>query len=169
MRLSPRHRLWIYWSAAAVFATGALWLLFHYFVQVEGEFGPAPHPLEHWWLRLHGFAAMLCLVLVGTLLPIHIRRGWHQRRNVTAGLLLVGIALLLALSGYALYYFGGEQTRPWISLFHWVLGLVAPAAMVGHLVTGRSTRSALRPRASEGAGVGRAAEPSRLGDEISGP
>jgi hypothetical protein len=138
VRLTSGHRRWVYWTAAALFATGALWLVFHYFLQAEGEFGPAPHPLEHWWLRLHGAAAMLALLMVGSLLPIHVRRGWHQRRNLPLGIALLSVVFLLTLSGYALYYFGGEQARPWISAFHWGIGIASPLALVWHITSGRS-------------------------------
>ena len=137
VRLARGHRHWVYWIAGPLFLTGALWLAFHFFVQVDGQFGPAPHPLEHWWLRMHGAAAMAALVLVGSLLPIHVRRGWHQRRNLPLGVVLLSTVLLLTLSGYALYYFGGEEARPWISLFHWVIGLAAPVVIAWHVVSGR--------------------------------
>ena len=76
-----------------MFATGALWLLFHYFVRVHGEFGDRPHALEIWWLRLHGAAAMLTLLVLGSLVPIHVRRGWHQRKNLLAGAILGTLAV----------------------------------------------------------------------------
>ena len=155
MRLSDGHRLWVVWTGGVLFATGVLWLMFHYFVRTQGEFGPGPHPLEHWWLRLHGAAAMLALVVVGSLLPIHVRRGWHQRRNLPLGVALFSALLLLTLSGYVLYYAGGEQTRAAISLFHWIVGVASPLVMVWHIAngrlaagrgeTGRSGRRAKRP------------------------
>ena len=145
MRLSPGHRSWVYWTAAALFTSGALWLVFHYFVQAAGEFGPAPHPLEHWWLRLHGAAAMLALLVVGSLLPIHVRRGWHQGRNLPLGMALSAIVLLLVLSGYALYYLGGEEARPWISVFHWAIGVASPLALVWHIARGRTVAVVDRP------------------------
>ncbi len=145
MRLTSGHRHWVYWVAAALFASGALWLVFHYFVQVEGAFGPAPHPLEHWWLRLHGAAAMLALLVVGSLLPIHVRRGWHQRRNLRLGIVLSSALLLLTLSGYALYYFGGEEARPWISVFHWGIGILSPLVLVWHIASGRSAAPQKHP------------------------
>jgi hypothetical protein len=121
--------------------SGALWLLFHYFLRVHGQFGEAPHPLESWWLRLHGAAAMLVLVVLGSLLPVHVRRGWHQRRNLLAGTILGAIGLLLIASGYALYYFGGEELRPWISAFHWVVGLSALPLLMWHISRGRRASS----------------------------
>ena len=145
MRLTSGHRQWVYAAAAAVFATGALWLVFHYFVRADGAFGPAPHPLEHWWLILHGAAAMLALLVIGSLLPIHVRRGWHQGRNLPLGIALLTAVLLLTLSGYALYYFGGEEARPWISAFHWGLGMVSPLAMVWHIQGGRTQTERKQP------------------------
>ena len=141
MRLSHGHRKWVYWSCALLLASGALWLLFHYFLRVHGQFGEAPHPLESWWLRLHGAAAMLVLVVLGSLLPVHVRRGWHQRRNLLAGTILGAVGLLLIASGYALYYFGGEELRPWISAFHWILGLGTLPLLIWHIVRGRRASS----------------------------
>ena len=144
MKLSTGHRRWIYWSGAALFTTGALWLLFHYFVRTHGQFGETAHPLEVWWLRLHGGCAMLVLVVVGSLLPVHVRRGWHLRKNLLAGWMLGLLALMLIASGYALYYIGNETTRPWISAFHWALGLGAPLVLTWHVWRGRrahATRS----------------------------
>jgi len=137
VRLSSGHRRWVYWTAAAVFGSGVLWLIFHYFLEAEGQFGPSPHPLEQWWLRLHGAAAMVCLLVVGSLLPVHVRRSWHQRRNLPVGIVLATVLLVLLLSGYALYYFGGEQTRVWISTLHWGIGIGSPLVLLWHIASGR--------------------------------
>lgn len=142
MRLSAGHLRWVYWACALLFASGAGWLVFHYFLQMHGPFGDAPHPLESWWLRLHGAAAMLALAVLGSLLPIHVRRGWHQNKNLVAGIALSSVALLLILSGYALYYFGGEELRPWISALHWLVGLGTPFLLLWHISAGRKTRNA---------------------------
>ena len=72
-----------------------------------------------------------------SLLPIHVRRGWHQRKNLLAGCVVSTVALLLIASGYALYYYGGEEARPWISAFHWLLGLGTPVLLVWHVWRGR--------------------------------
>ena len=141
MRLSHGHRRWVYWSGAALFASGTLWLVFHYFLRKHGEFGETPHPLEVWWLRLHGAFAMLALIVTGSLLPIHVRRGWHQRKNLLAGTVVVAILVLLIASGYALYYYGGEEARPLISAFHWIVGLGAPLMLIWHISRGRDTRA----------------------------
>jgi len=45
--------------------------------------------------------------------------------------------LLLIATGYGLYYAGDEQTRPWISCVHWVLGLAAASMAPLHVYLGR--------------------------------
>ena len=172
MKLSTGHRRWVYWSAAGLFASGALWLVFHYFVRTQGQFGDAVHPLEIWWLRLHGAAAMLVLVVIGSLLPVHVRRGWHQRKNLFAGCALAALALLLIASGYALYYVGDEVTRPWIGVLHWGIGLGAPLVLAWHVWRGRRARSALSQRENRGRAASDTAHdpsPPARGSRSSGP
>jgi hypothetical protein len=89
---------------------------------------------------------MLMLVVVGSLLPIHVRRGWHQRRNLPLGIALSSVLLLHTLSGYALYYFGGEEARAWISLFHWGIGVASALVLVWHVACGAVSRGAAFPR-----------------------
>jgi hypothetical protein len=176
MRLSTGHRRWTYWSAAGLFASGVLWLVFHYFVRTHGEYGDTAHPLEIWWLRAHGAFAMLVLVVMGSLLPVHVRRGWHQRKNLFAGCALAALALLLIATGYALYYVGDEVTRPWISALHWSIGLGAPLVLIWHAWSGRRARSALgqyhrrgRPAAEMGPDPARPAPSSGPGVQSSRP
>src|SRR5215468_6376632 len=88
-RLSRRQRTATYVALAAAWMSGALWLLFHYFLQRQGEFSLEPHPLEHWWLRLHGLCAFALLWLGGLLWALHVRHGlgWPRRRR--SGLVIV--------------------------------------------------------------------------------
>ena len=140
MRLSRGHRHWVYWCGAVLFATGAVWLVFRFFLREHGEFGDPPHPMEEWWLRLHGTFAVLMLVIAGSLLPVHVRVGWHQRKNRVAGSVVIAIITLLIISGYVLYY-SDEESRPVVSALHWIIGLGAPVALIWHILLGRGTRS----------------------------
>lgn len=140
MRLSFRHQAWIYAVFSLLFASGALWLIFHYFIQIEGEFGPAMHPLEPWWLKLHGASVMVFLFLMGTLLLSHMETAWRIKRNLPTGIAFVTFNAALIITGYLLYYFGGEQTRPIISLVHWIVGLAAPVFVGVHVWRGRAGR-----------------------------
>jgi len=137
IRLGPWHRRAVYVATGALVVSGILWLVLHYWMTASGEFGETSHPLESWMLRIHGAAAMAGLILYGSLLPIHIKRAWTIRRNVALGIALSSLLLLLTVTGYLLYYAGGEDTRPVISALHWVVGLSVPALLVWHVVAGR--------------------------------
>ena len=146
IRLGPWHEWAVYLATGVLVLTGVIWLVLHYFFTGKGEFGPTIHPLENWMLRLHGAGAMAGLIVYGSLLPVHIRRAWAVRRNVVLGVGLVALMLLLTVTGYLLYYAGGEETRPVISVLHWVIGLAVPALLVWHIVSGRVlTRAADAP------------------------
>jgi hypothetical protein len=152
LRLSRRHEAWLHGISAALFATGVLWLLFHYFVQVEGEFGASPHALEPWWLKLHGAAAMAFLVLLGTVARDHIPLGWRARRNRSSGAGLVSLVIVLVATGWALYYAGNDSIRGAAGLAHTGLGLGLPLALLVHARRGRATRHAARRPPARAAG-----------------
>ena len=137
IRLGARHKRALYAVFLVLWGSGALWLLFHYFLRVAGEFGDAAHPLEAWWLRLHGLAGFAALVTVGTVLPVHARRAWQIDRNRRSGLAMKACLLWLAATGYALYYFASEANEAWLPLAHWVVGLALPLAGLLHVRLGR--------------------------------
>ena len=125
VRLSLRHKRWLYVTAVVLLASGLGWLVAHDLLGGRGEFGDAPHPSEPWWLRIHGAAAMGFLIGLGSLLPGHISRAWQMRRNHRSGLSILGmVALLIA-------------ARPWISCVHWLIGLAAAGMAPLHVVLGR--------------------------------
>lgn len=131
------HRRVVYATTAALVASGVLWLVLHNFVRIAGPFGEAHHPLEAWALRAHGLAAMLSLLVLGSLLLAHMRRAWVLRRNIASGFAIASVFAVLVASGYALYYFGTEDTRPIISAIHWVIGLGCAPLLTLHIVMGR--------------------------------
>ena len=99
----------LYTVTLALFATGAAWAWLYHFAKVEGEVGLEIHPAEPWMLKAHGAAAMGILVLLGTLLPIHVQRGWQSRRNRKNGGGLLTAFGILTLTGYGLYCAGGGK------------------------------------------------------------
>ena len=140
MRLGGVHQAYLYVTGMVLVASGALWLLFHYFVRIPGEFGDQPHAIDPLLLVIHGLCAAMFLVGFGSVLPGHVRRAWTGRRNRISGTtFFVALALLMA-SGYALYYAGDEALRAAISAMHWIIGLGAPALMGWHIWRGRAWR-----------------------------
>lgn len=132
IRLPKARRLAVYAVAAAAWITGAAWLVFHHFVRQPSPFGPEPSPLEPWWLRLHGAAAMGALWIFGLLWGVHVLNGWNARRRRWSGGVVFAAVLVLIATGWLLYYAGSEGVRSAASLAHWLLGLAAPAAFLWH-------------------------------------
>ena len=137
MRLTSRHRRWFYGASALIFGSGAAWLLFRFVLRRPGEFEDLPHPGEPWSMRVHGGAAMLFLVMLGTLVRSHILHGWRLGRNRFSGITMIAIMVLLTLTGYGIYYAGGERIRPILSVLHWGIGVALPAALLWHILVGR--------------------------------
>ena len=140
LQLSRWHKLTLYAVTGAVFLTGAVWAWLHWFARVEGEFGLEPHPAAAWLIRAHGAAAMAMLIVLGTLLPIHVKRGWQAGQNRLTGAGLLTVFALLTVSGYGLYYSGGENVRAFTSLAHTWIGLLLPAILAAHIVIGHRLR-----------------------------
>jgi hypothetical protein len=136
IRLGSLQEGAVYLATAALVISGAIWLVLHYFMVKQGEFGPTPHPAEPWMLRIHGAAAMAALIVYGSLLPIHVRRAWAVRRNVVLGISVICFMLLLTVTGYLLYYAASEELRPIISAAHWILGLAVPLLLWWHVASG---------------------------------
>lgn len=141
VKLSGRHKFWLYAATLLLYATGAVWGWLHYLAQRADDFG-SPSAAEPWMMKLHGAGAMALLVVLGTLLPSHVRFAWHARRNRPNGIALLLFFAFLIASGYGLYYFGSEQLRTWTSWSHLAVGLALPAMIVLHIWRGR--RSAPR-------------------------
>lgn len=143
IRFGHAHRRALYGVLLGLWLSGALWLLFHCFFFAPGEFGPTPHPLEKWWLRLHGLFAFATLVALGSVLPVHVRGAWQKRKNRATGVTLTAWVLWLAATGYALYYFATEANEAWLPVLHWAPALALPLALQYH-VRRRRARPARR-------------------------
>lgn len=140
MRLGKWHQGYLYASGTLLVLSGALWLLFHYFVRLPGQFGDMPHPLEPVWLTIHGLCAAAFLIGFGSVMPGHVRRAWVARRNRWSGTFFFGLLALLITSGYGLYYIGEDDVRAFVSAVHWVIGLGIPVMMGWHIWLGRASR-----------------------------
>ena len=140
LRLGKWHQGYLYVVGALLVLSGALWLLFHYFVRMPGQFGDSPHVLEPWWLCIHGLCAAAFLIGFGSVLPGHVRRAWVGRRNRLSGALFFALVALLIASGYGLYYLGADSVRAIVSIAHWSVGLGIPLLMGWHVWLGRASR-----------------------------
>ncbi len=141
---TPRHahrlvrwqRIALYASGGFLLVSGTVWLALHYSLGTGS--GGLPHPLEAWVLRAHGLAAFAGLFVLGVLAAGHIPQGWrlsHRRRwegQRSTGLMLCVIAAVLALSGYALFYFASETVRPALGWAHAAVGVTMAVLIASH-------------------------------------
>src|SRR5262249_45375602 len=130
IRLKAFHRRLLYGVLALLFFTGAAWAYWNYLVPSSGDFEIGA---KAWAMKLHGGAAMAILVLVGMLLTGHVRFAWRARRNRGNGSLFLGAFGILTVTGYGLYYAGGERLRAWTNWIHLAVGLALPLLLVLHI------------------------------------
>lgn len=126
-----------YTTFVVVFVTGVVWLYFDNYVLIETVIGQAKHPLQKWLMKSHGFAAIFFTGLLGLIYGVHIKRVWPMQKRRASGLLLVGLILVVSLSGFLLYYTSDEAFRWWSAFVHWALGLSIPAVLIRHIRSAR--------------------------------
>jgi hypothetical protein len=135
MRLNPPFRTTLYGVFAVLFATGTVWW-------VADRLKDTPDG-ELWQqvaanlLMVHGGTAMLALLFLGALGPVHVRYGWRSYKNRVTGTLMVTFNSILILTAFGLYYLGSDTFRPWISTIHLAAGLGLPILLLTHVLQGK--------------------------------
>ena len=134
MRPSRFTKKWLYPSILLLTLSGITWLIGHYWLEIQGEFGPEKHPLEIWSLRLHGLLALFGVLSIGMLVEHHIKTYLKHKRRWWTGIPFLIISVWLILSGYMLYYLCEEDWRVVFSLGHWISGLLCVIIAWLHIV-----------------------------------
>ena len=137
IRLKHLQRYFLYIVLALLFLTGVAWAYWNYLAASPGDFEISA---KAWAMKIHGAAAMAILVLIGMLLSGHVRFAWRARRNRANGSIFLSAFAVLTITGYGLYYAGGERLRAWTSCVHIAVGLALPILLLVHIVLGRRTR-----------------------------
>ncbi|KAF5409511.1 MAG: hypothetical protein Udaeo2_02940 [Candidatus Udaeobacter sp.] len=109
IRLKRSQRYFLYAVLALVFWSGVAWAYWNYLRSPEDFQTNA----KSWAMKIHGAAAMAILVLIGMLLNGHVRFAWRVRRNRANGSIFLSAFAVLTITGYGLYYAGGESLRAW--------------------------------------------------------
>ncbi len=139
MRLDRAFRYALYAAFAVVFVTGAVWLVADNLKDSASEFWQEAAATL---LMCHGGGAMITLMMLGALVPVHMRYGWRSSKNLVTGITVATVNAALIVTAFGLYYLGSEAVRPWMSDVHTALGLAIPALLVGHIWWGMRTRKA---------------------------
>jgi hypothetical protein len=143
VRLDPRFRGSLYAAFALLTVTGAVWLL--------ADWRKDPLAPDLWqeiapmMLMLHGGGAMAALMLLGALVPLHVRRAWRSGRNRLTGPIMIAVNAVLVATAFGLYYAGSDTLRPWVSDLHIVVGFALPLVLLAHVWLGRRSRQRPAP------------------------
>jgi hypothetical protein len=135
LRLKPSFRYAIYAAFTALVLTGAGWLVANWQKDVSGD--------EIWQqsiaylLMVHGGVAMITLLMLGALIPVHLMRAWRSRKNRVSGSVMATLNAVLIATAFGLYYLGSETLRPWASWMHIGAGLSLAAWFPLHIRWGR--------------------------------
>jgi hypothetical protein len=116
-------------------ASGAMWLCVHWLhwpAAAQAAMAGLPSPWEAGLMRLHGGAMMLMLIVAGRVSATHAQRGWRVGQRRRGGVWMLLSLALLALTGYALFYWVPEDLRDQVGLVHGGLGLVWAFSLLWH-------------------------------------
>lgn len=137
IRLKRLQRYFLYAVLALVFLSGVAWAYWNYLVASPDDFEMSA---KTWAMKVHGGAAMTVLVLIGMLLNAHVRFAWRAHRNRANGSVFLSAFAVLTITGYGLYYAGGEGLRALTSWIHLAIGMALPILLLVHILLGRRTR-----------------------------
>jgi len=129
--LEPRHRFFLLLIFFLTWLSGAIWV-FEQLNNPEGFFAEAGiSALQIRILSIHGALALLAVAGLGSLLE-HLRQAWPVGRNRISGCLLLLAALILMITGWALYYVAAEPWHRYSSLLHIVIGILFFFLLIFH-------------------------------------
>ena len=137
MRLKSAFRHWTYAVFSVLLVTGAAWLLADWQKDADELWQQAAANL----LMVHGGAAMLALMALGALIPLHLLRAWHARKNLISGITVASVNAVLIVTAFGLYYLGSETVRPWLSWIHIAAGVFLALMLPLHILLGRRARA----------------------------
>jgi len=138
LRLDPSLRTWTYTAFAVLYVSGAVWLAADQLKDADGELWQA---VAANMLMLHGITAMVALLLLGALIPLHMQRSWRAGRNRITGSIMIGLNTVLIATAAGLYYAGAEMLRTVMADVHIAVGLGLPLLILTHIVLGRRARA----------------------------
>jgi cytochrome bd-type quinol oxidase subunit 2 len=137
VRLRSSFRYWTYAVFSVLLLTGAAWLVADWQKDADEAWQQAAANL----LMIHGGAAMLALMALGALIPLHLLRAWRARKNLVSGITVATVNALLIVTAFGLYYLGSETVRPWMSWIHIGTGFFLALMIPLHIMLGRRARA----------------------------
>jgi hypothetical protein len=139
LRLDPGLRFWNYAAFAMLVVSGAIWLVADQ-LKSSGN-GEMWQAIAADMLMLHGITAMVALILLGAMIPLHVQRSWRAGKNRLTGSIMVATNAVLIITAAGLYYAGSDLLRTFVADMHIAAGLAVPVLIVAHIMLGRRVRT----------------------------
>jgi hypothetical protein len=136
-RLTSFQKSLIFGSVSLMTLSGLAWIAVQWRFSSESDL-IAALPALKWLIKIHVVAALVSLVALGTLLVLHVPKGWRQTYNKRSGVVNLSSWLALSVSGYLLWYGPQDALRDWVAWSHWLLGVLFPLSICFHLWSRRS-------------------------------
>lgn len=139
--MSPTERRLHHLANLLVGGTGLVYLYMAWLLPAPDEWAVVNHPWQPTVQHLHVLVAPLLVFALGVLWRAHILAGLRRamRRRLT-GLLLLGLIVPMAGSGYALQVATDETWRAGWAWVHGGLGALWAIGYLGHVVVGPRSR-----------------------------
>jgi hypothetical protein len=99
LRLKPSFRFAIYVAFAVLFLTGMGWLVADWQKDISGD--EIWQQMIAYLLMLHGGTAMITLLLLGALIPVHLLRAWRSRKNRVFGSFIAAFNAVLIVRAFS--------------------------------------------------------------------
>jgi len=123
-RMSLALRSAVIVAFGALWLTGCLWLVLHYFFAQPSDFGAVENSWSPAILRIHGWIAVSGVFLLGWITARHVSDRWPHMIKRASGISMATVAAILALTGYALYY-TTDRLHDAAGVAHEIIGVAA--------------------------------------------
>ena len=149
------HRVLIYWLTAALFVSGWVWLLAHWWplnwwplnkfrdaleVAAQEALFPLALKVKYWSIRAHALLALVVMIAFGSLIVSHMVIRWRRHQHRGSGGLNAMTVIILIVTSYLLWYGSEGPMRDWASTAHYVLGSALPITLLVHVYIERFKR-----------------------------
>ncbi len=104
---------------------------------------------------LHVVLAYVIASIAGALWHVHMRVGWRRGTNLRAGSALVIALVILAGSGVAVFYLGGDFALRCAAALHLLAGVCLLPVLVIHVVVGHTSERERLHHRDQRLGAGR--------------
>ena len=122
----------LYLITLVMMASGLIWLYFDYFIEVQTEFGASHHPLQKWFLKIHGIGSAIFIFIFGMTYVLHVQKTLKDPERRKSGWANLIFWTLMIASGYSLLYLASDEIRDYVAIFHWGLGVLSVAVLFFH-------------------------------------